>query len=428
MRPNVITEAGISTRLNQWWGSIPFITSGVILICGAIYLVCLLTGYDSFAEICFLPSVVASRFQVYRFYTSVVFHGSLLHVLFNMLALVPLGTELERIMGSVRLLFLMFLLATTNAIFHLIIAFLAAYNPLYPLHFLVDECSIGFSGVIFSMIVIETSLSGVQTRSFWQAMFHCWATCVASCQDTYGLFNYLLPGPSFYSSIEGLSVLSVCVRRPGFILCTGGTTYGQLPTFSNTSTAPSALINANFLRNISSWIPSRQTTTTQGNTQEQDPRFPGRARTLSSAGTEPTAREASANLHASLLDSTTPSDPLTSSQHPAANTVRADATVAADQVDTFDEELKKLVGMGFEKTQAEVALAAADGDPNVAIEILMSQQGRLRFRLSYRNAFDSGFMLGVFDQKYRPAEQLFCDIREEVGVWREAGLFKICNG
>uniref|UniRef100_A0A0E0KGX5 Peptidase S54 rhomboid domain-containing protein n=1 Tax=Oryza punctata TaxID=4537 RepID=A0A0E0KGX5_ORYPU len=350
MRPNVITEAGISTRLNQWWGSIPFITSGVILICGAIYLVCLLTGYDSFVEICFLPSVVASRFQVYRFYTSVVFHGSLLHVLFNMLALVPLGTELERIMGSVRLLFLMFLLATTNAIFHLIIAFLVAYNPLYPVHFLVDECSIGFSGVIFSMIVIETSLSGVQSRSFWQAMFRCWGTCVASCQDTYGLFNYLLPGPSFYSSIEGLSVLSVCVRRPGFILCTGGTTYGQLPTFSNTSTAPSALINANFLRNISSWIPSRQTTTTQGNTQEQDPRFPGRARTLGSAGTEPTTREASANLHASLLDSTTPSDPLTSSQ------------------------IREFSGIAEFLTQAEVALAAADGDPNVAIEILMSQQ------------------------------------------------------
>jgi hypothetical protein len=25
--------------------------------------------------------------------------------------------------------------------------------------------------------------------------------------DTYGLFNYLLPGPSFYSKIEGLSAL-----------------------------------------------------------------------------------------------------------------------------------------------------------------------------------------------------------------------------
>ncbi|KAL6637208.1 hypothetical protein ACP70R_024780 [Stipagrostis hirtigluma subsp. patula] len=395
MRPNIVTEAGISTRLNQWWSSIPFITSGVVLICGVIYLLCLLIGYDSYDEICFLPSAVASHFQVYRFYTSVLFHGSLLHVLFNMLALVPLGTELERIMGSVRLLFLMFLLATTNAILHLIIAFLVAYNPVSPVSYLVNECSIGFSGVIFSMIVIETSLSGVQSRSVFglfnvPAQWYAWILLVlfqflasnvsllghlcgilSGFAYTYGLFNYLLPGPSFYSKIEGMSMLSVCVRRPGFILCTGGTTYGQLPTYSNTSTAPSALLNGNFLRNISSWMPSRQPPTAQ---EQEDPRFPGRARTLGSTGTEPTAREASAHLHARLLDNTTPSDPVTNSQHTATNTVRADATVTTDESDTFDEELKKLVSMGFEKTQAEVALAAADGDPNVAIEILMSQQ------------------------------------------------------
>ncbi|XP_020155656.1 rhomboid-like protein 15 isoform X2 [Aegilops tauschii subsp. strangulata] len=414
MSPNIITEAGVSTRLNQWWSSTPFITSGVTIICAAIYLVCLLVGYDSYAEICFLPSAVASHFQVYRFYTSVLFHGSLLHVLFNMLTFVPLGTELERIMGSVRLLFLMFLLATTNAIFHLIVAFLVDYNPLYHVSYLVDECSIGFSGVIFSMIVIETSLSGVQYRSVfglfnvpakWYSFYapveflpysllcliiqqylylcivrYAWILLIlfqflasnvsllghlsgilSGFAYTYGLFNYLLPGPSFYSSIEGLSMLSVCVRRPGFILCTGGTTYGQLPTHSNMSTPPSALINANFLRNISSWMPSRRTSTVQTSTnqEQEDPRFPGRGRTLASTGTEPTAREANANLHA---------------RHTAANTVRADATVTADQTDTFDEELKKLVGMGFERTQAEVALAAADGDPNVAIEILMSQQ------------------------------------------------------
>ncbi|TVU45860.1 hypothetical protein EJB05_05365 [Eragrostis curvula] len=380
MRSNIITEAGIPTRLNQWWSSIPFITSGVVLICGAIYLLCLLVGYDSYDEICFLPSAVASRFQVYRFYTAVLFHGSLLHVLFNMLALVPLGTELERIMGSVRLLFLMFLLATTNAILHLTIAFLVAYNPLYPVPYLVHECAIGFSGVIFSLIVIETSLSGVQSRSVFglfnvPAKWYAWILLVlfqflasnvsllghlcgilSGFAYTYGLFNYLLPGPSFYSSIEGSSVLAACVRRPGFILCTGGTTYGQLPTYSNTAAAPSALINGNFLRNISSWMPSRQTSTTQ---EQEDARFPGRARTLGSVGGEPTAREANANLHA---------------RHTAANPVRVDATVTPDQGDTFDEELKKLVGMGFEKTQAEVALAAADGDPNVAIEILMSQQ------------------------------------------------------
>lgn len=110
-------------------------------------------------------------------YTSVLFHGSLLHVLFNMLALVPLGTELERIMGSVRLLYLMLLLATTNSVFHLIIALLVANNPIHPFPFLETECAIGFSGILFAMIVIETSLSGVQSRRLAELYCMCiWFT------------------------------------------------------------------------------------------------------------------------------------------------------------------------------------------------------------------------------------------------------------
>lgn len=101
---------------------------------------------------------------VYRIYTSIIFHGSLLHVFFNMLALVPLGSELERIMGSVRLLYMIILLATTNAIFHLTIALVVAHNPFQTSQSLMNECAIGFSGILFSMIVIETSLSGVQSR------------------------------------------------------------------------------------------------------------------------------------------------------------------------------------------------------------------------------------------------------------------------
>lgn len=101
---------------------------------------------------------------VYRIYTSILFHGSLLHVLFNMMALVPLGSELERIMGSVRLLYLIILLATSNALLHLLIALLVAYNPFHSSEYFMKECAIGFSGILFSMIVIETSLSGVQSR------------------------------------------------------------------------------------------------------------------------------------------------------------------------------------------------------------------------------------------------------------------------
>ena len=47
---------------------------------------------------------------VYKFYGSILRFFPFL----NILALVPLGTEFERIMRSVSLIFLMFLLPTTN--------------------------------------------------------------------------------------------------------------------------------------------------------------------------------------------------------------------------------------------------------------------------------------------------------------------------
>ncbi|XWS56123.1 hypothetical protein CRYUN_Cryun09bG0059500 [Craigia yunnanensis] len=233
MRPNIVSEAGLQTRAGQWWDSIPFLTSAVIIVCGVIYLICLLVGYDSFIEICFLPEVIVSHFQVYRIYSSIIFHGSLLHVFFNMLALVPLGSELERIMGSVRLLYAIILLATSNAIFHLIIALVVAHNPFHPYPYLMNECAIGFSGILFSMIVIETNLSGVQSRSVfglfnvpakWYAfilliVFQLLMTNVSLLGHlcgilsgfayTYGLFNFLIPGPSFYSAIESSSWLVV---------------------------------------------------------------------------------------------------------------------------------------------------------------------------------------------------------------------------
>ncbi|XP_050230019.1 rhomboid-like protein 15 isoform X2 [Mercurialis annua] len=375
MRPNnIVTEAGLQTRIGQWWENIPFLTSSIVIVCGIIYLVCLLIGYDSFVEVCFLPSGVVSHFQVYRIFTSVLFHGSILHVAFNMMALVPLGSELERIMGSVRLLYLTILLATTNAIFHLLIALVVAYNPFHGDEFLMNECAIGFSGILFSMIVIETSLSGVQSRSVfglfnvpakWYAfillvVFQVLMTNVSLLGHlcgilsgfayTYGLFNFLLPGTSFYSSIEASSWLSSCVRRPKFIMCTGGNPTGYIPTHSNQNTNSSALFSGNTWRNLSSWIPQRETSPQSA----EDSRFPGRARTLGAVERPSDGRRLIVdNAVAAALERPT----------------RHQDSAASDK------QIQKLVSMGFEKTQVEVALAAAEGDLNVAVEILTSQQG-----------------------------------------------------
>ncbi|CAL0310033.1 unnamed protein product [Lupinus luteus] len=407
MRPDIVTEAGLSTRVNQWWENIPFLTSAVVVVCGIIYLVCLLVGYDSFAEVCFLPSAVISRFQVYRIYTSILFHGSLLHVFFNMMALVPMGSELERIMGSVRLLYVTVLLATSNAILHVLIALLVAYNPIQPYENLMNECAIGFSGVLFSMIVIETSLSGAQSRSVF-GLFNVPAKwypflllvvfqllmqnvsllghlcgILSGFAYTYGLFNFVIPRTSFYSSIESSSWLSSCVRRPKFIVCTGGNPSGYIPTQTSENSTSSGILPGNIWRNLSSFMPQREVPA-QPN---EDSRFPGRGRTLgASQGQTASDLHSDSNLQARLLDNSSPNRPLESptlsstqqlsgGRYSADNAATATAVVPPHQgAVASQEEIKKLVSMGFDRTQVEVALAAADGDLNVAVEILMSQQ------------------------------------------------------
>ncbi|CAF2112796.1 unnamed protein product [Brassica napus] len=398
--------AGVQTRVSQWWNAIPFLTSSVVVVCVIIYLISLLTGYDSFYEVCFLPSAILSRFQVYRFYTAILFHGSMLHVLFNMMALVPMGSELERIMGSVRLFYLTILLATTNAVLHLLIASLTGYNPFYQYDHLMNECAIGFSGILFSMIVIETSLSGVTSRSMFglfnvPAKLYPWLLLIAfqllmtnvsllghlcgilsGFAYSYGLFNFLMPGSSFFSTIESASWMASCVRRPKFIMCTGGNPSSYMPTYSVQNTTSSGFSTGNAWRSLSSWLPQREAS----NQSSEDSRFPGRGRTLSGTARDPTppAGETDPNLHARLLEDSTP-DRLSDATAigiaepiPAARQVPiANAAVlppSQGRVAASEEQIQKLVAMGFERTQVEVALAAADDDLNVAVEILMSQQ------------------------------------------------------
>lgn len=409
MRSNVVSEAGLPTRVGQWWEGIPFLTSAVVIVCGAMYLVCLLVGYDSFAEVCFWPSVVVSRFQVYRIYTSIIFHGSILHVLFNMLALVPLGSELERVMGSIRLLYTIVLLATSNSIFHLVIALLVAHNPFYPYQHIMSECAIGFSGILFSMIVIETSLSGAQYRSVFglfnvPAKWYAWILLVvfqllmtnvsllghlcgilSGFAYTYGLFDFLIPGPSFYSSIESSSWLSTCVRRPKFIVCTGGNASGYIPTYSTQNTASSGLFSRNIWRSLSSWMPRRENSSQP---VEGNYRFPGSGRTLGSNQSRTVSTVGSdSSLQARLLDNSFSPNNIPDAAAIVGQSLTdgrpslVDRAVAAPAVQghqgsvVSDEEIQKLVAMGFDTTQVEVALAAADGDLTVAVEILMSQQG-----------------------------------------------------
>lgn len=405
MRSNVVSEASWSTRASQWWTAVPFVTSTIFIVCGTIYIICLLIGYDSFQQVCFLPAAITANYEVYRTYTSTVFHMSILHLVFNMLALAPISSGLERILGSVRYSHILIIIATCNGLLHMAIALVAAHNPIHLDTSFMKQCSIGFSGMIFAMIVMETSLSGSQSRSIFglfnvPAKWYAWILLIlfqllmpnvsllghlcgilSGFAYTYGLFNPLLFGSSTYSAVESFWLMASCVRRPGFIVG-GGMPTASLPTVAPVSSNTSL---GNLWRGLRSWVPQRET---QRETPV-DERFPGRGRTLAS-GLTTTMRTTSgteSGLQVRLLDREVANGVDTELLHargealatPDTRSIQAGfpsqvhSTFINQDSQHDSESVSSLVAMGFEQQKAEIALDAANGDLAMAVEILSSQ-------------------------------------------------------
>ncbi|CAI5516953.1 unnamed protein product [Closterium sp. Naga37s-1] len=240
MRSNVTSEASIGTHIHQWWLGVPLITASVFAICVAVFAVDLLTGYDSFREVCFSPSLALLHWQVYRALTSIFFHKGLLHIALNLSTLLPLAAPLERHLGSLRLLHALLLLACLNSLIHSALAFMPKLL-LGWWGWWAGECCIGFSGVLFALIVLDLQVGGGRDRSIFgfftvPTAWYPWVLLV--------LFQLLLPSASLlghlsgvlsglayvrdafaivtpssatFSSLESSRALAPMVRRPGFI-------------------------------------------------------------------------------------------------------------------------------------------------------------------------------------------------------------------
>ncbi len=66
---------------------------------------------------------------MYRLVTSAFVHGGLLHVAFNMMAFVPIGTSLERVQGTLALAHLIGLLTLMGGGTYIGFATAASYIP-----------------------------------------------------------------------------------------------------------------------------------------------------------------------------------------------------------------------------------------------------------------------------------------------------------
>mmetsp|Transcript_17641 Transcript_17641/g.29642 ORF Transcript_17641/g.29642 Transcript_17641/m.29642 type:complete len:237 (-) Transcript_17641:854-1564(-) len=191
----------ITSQFSVWYRSLPLVTRYVFTTCVSVQVIAVLVGFDAFGRVCMSPFYFARNFQVYRALTSVVFHGGILHIAFNMLAFVPLGSSLERAIGSIHYFYTILIFCLFAACLHALAGYAVALNPLLPQPSELYRCSIGLSGVIFGLIVVDTSMSGLESRSIFglfmvPAKYYPWALLV--------LFQLLMPNVSFLGHLSGL--------------------------------------------------------------------------------------------------------------------------------------------------------------------------------------------------------------------------------
>ena len=198
-------EGGSQTRGGDWFGSLPLGTKSVLLLNVCLYVLCVLFGYDAFHEVCMAPHWVLHQLQVHRILTAPLFHGGIIHLAFNMTAFVPMASSLERLLGSVQFCHIVFLFVALSSCFHVALAVVAGVLGFNAMH----ECAIGFSGVVFGVIVVDTHLQMVPRRSVF-GLFQ-----VPSQYYPVSLLLFLqviIPSVSFLGHIAGLLAGSAYVN------------------------------------------------------------------------------------------------------------------------------------------------------------------------------------------------------------------------
>ena len=145
------------------------------------------------------PHIVwAQPSQWFRIFSSAFVHGGLMHIGFNMFNFVVTGPSLERRIGTLRLLNLVLVLVAALGALYMFVAFgalLAGFRRFW------SECSVGFSGVIFALITID-SLSAPLN-----AQYDVWGVHIPARWYPWAMLAFtqlIMPNVSFIGHLVGI--------------------------------------------------------------------------------------------------------------------------------------------------------------------------------------------------------------------------------
>jgi membrane associated rhomboid family serine protease len=169
-----------SGRLSEAIRTVPPVTQGLIATCVGIYCLQLLLDVDLDAWT-LSPARVIRANEYYRILTSPLIHLNPMHIGMNMMSTFAINTMLEKRLGSLRVLFIVLASIVVTGFIHVFGAWILSLA--LGIHWLIRENSVGFSGVLFHLSVLECNLGTHDTRSVFglfevRANIYPWVLCV----------------------------------------------------------------------------------------------------------------------------------------------------------------------------------------------------------------------------------------------------------
>jgi rhomboid domain-containing protein 1 len=146
----------------------------------------------------FCPKLIIEKGQVWRLITSAYLHGGILHLIMNMMSFTFLGLSLENSIGTLSYFYHIVIFGIVSNLVHILIAYIMLVGG--------DASEIfghalGFSGILFALIVIDLDISGGDQRSVFGLFLvpsWCYPWVVLL------LMSLLMPNVSFFGHLSGL--------------------------------------------------------------------------------------------------------------------------------------------------------------------------------------------------------------------------------
>lgn len=185
------------------WNQVPFFTKATVVTCAGFHMLVRWNWRNLVGELCLSADSQVHRHEFGRILLAPLFHESWKHLLVNMVAAAWIGSSVEKLVGTLNLVYLNSILAIFGAVLYVIMAYVRANNPIKSAYIAPYECVAGMSGILFGQLAVECNMLGNVKRSLFGV--------VMIPVKLYPLVTLLavwiiLPGTSFTSHLSGLLV------------------------------------------------------------------------------------------------------------------------------------------------------------------------------------------------------------------------------